>query len=124
MRRLWLALGWFIVAAIVYFSLFKLAIDADIQNGDKVGHFLAYGGLMLWWSQLYVSTTTRLKLALAFVALGAAMELAQGLTPDRYPESLDLAANSAGVLLGWLAAPPRLPNFYARLAATFPGKPR
>ena len=119
MRRLWLALGWLIVVAIVYFSLFKLAIDADIQNGDKVGHFLAYGGLMAWWSQLYVSRAARLKLALAFTALGGAMELAQGLTPDRYPEWLDLAANTAGVLLGWLAAPPRIPNLYENLAAAF-----
>jgi VanZ family protein len=124
MRRFWLAIGWLFVAAIVYFSLFKLAVEPDIEGGDKLGHLLAYGGLMLWWAQLYVSTTTRLKLVLAFLTLGGAMELAQGLTPDRYPEWLDLAANSAGVLLGWLAAPPRVPNFYARLAAAFPGKPR
>ena len=124
MRKLWIGVGWLIVAAIVYFSLFKLAIDTDIQGGDKLGHLLAYGGLMAWWSQLYLSSSARLKLALAFVALGGAMELAQGLTPNRYPEWLDLAANTAGVLLGWLAASPRLPNFYQRLAAAFPGKPR
>lgn len=124
MRKLWLGGGWLIVAAIVYFSLVKLAIDSDIQGGDKLGHLLAYGGLMLWWSQLYLSRIARLQLALAFIALGGAMELAQGLTPDRYPEWLDLAANAAGVLLGWLAAPPRLPNFYQRLAAAFPGRPR
>ena len=123
MRRLWLALGWLIVAAIVYFSLFKLVVATDIEGGDKLHHFLAYGGLMAWWAQLYLSRAARLKLALAFIALGGAMELAQGLTPDRYPEWLDLAANTAGVLLGWLASPPRLPNFYQRLAAAFPGKP-
>jgi VanZ family protein len=124
MRKLWLGGGWLIVAAIVYFSLVKLAVDSDIQGGDKLGHLLAYGGLMLWWSQLYLSRIARLQLALAFIALGGAMELAQGLTPDRYPEWLDLAANTAGVLLGWLAAPPRLPNFYQRLTAAFPGRPR
>jgi len=124
MRKLWIGGGWLIVAAIVYFSLFKLAIDTEIKGGDKLGHLLAYGGLMAWWSQLYVSPATRLRLGVAFIALGAMMELAQGLTPDRYPEWLDLAANTAGVLLGWLAAPPRLPNFCARLAAAFPGKPR
>ena len=121
MRKLWIGGGWLIVAAIVYFSLFKLAIDTEIKGGDKLGHLLAYGGLMAWWSQLYVSPATRLRLGLAFIALGAMMELAQGLTPNRYPEWLDLAANTAGVLLGWLAAPPRAPNLYARLAAAFPG---
>ncbi|MEW6131577.1 MAG: VanZ family protein [Pseudomonadota bacterium] len=124
MRKLWMVGGWIIVAAVVYFSLFRLALDTDMQGGDKLGHFLAYGGLMLWWSQLCVSTPTRLKLALAFVALGGAMELAQGLTPGRYPEWIDLAADTAGVLAGWLAAPPRLPNFYQRLTAAFPGKLR
>jgi len=121
MRKLWIGGGWLIVAAIVYFSLFKLAIDTEIKGGDKLGHLLAYGGLMAWWSQLYVSPATRLRLGVAFIALGAMMELAQGLTPNRYPEWLDLAANTAGVLLGWLAAPPRIPNLYARLAAAFPG---
>lgn len=122
--RLWRAGGWLFIAAIVYFSLFKLALDTNIQGGDKLGHLLAYGGLMAWWSQLHVSAAARLKLGVAFVALGAAMELAQGLTPNRYPEWLDLAANSAGVLLGWLAAPPRIPSLYAKLAAAFPGTPR
>ena len=123
MRRLWQAAGWLIVAAIVYFSLFQAAAPVALAGGDKLGHFLAYGGLMAWWSQLHASAAARFRLALACIALGAAMELAQGLTPDRFPEWLDLAANSAGVLIGWLAAPPRLPNFYKRLAAAFPGKP-
>jgi VanZ family protein len=124
MRRLWIAGGGLLIAAIVYFSLATLAIEADVPQGDKLGHLLAYGALMAWWSQLYVSAATRLRLALVFVALGAAMELAQGLTPSRYPELLDLAANTAGVLLGWLAAPPRIPSLYARLVVAFPGTPR
>ena len=124
MRRLWLAAGWLGIAAIVYLSLAAPVIETGMEGGDKLGHLLAYGALMAWWSQLYLASATRLGLGLAFVALGGAMELAQGLTPDRYPEWLDLAANSAGVLLGWLAAPPRLPNFYERLAAAFPGHAR
>ena len=124
MRRLWIAGGIVLIAAIVYLSLATLAIETDVPQGDKVGHFLGYGALMAWWSQLYVAASTRLRLGLAFIALGAMMELAQGLTPNRYPELLDLAANTTGVLLGWLASPPRIPNLYARLAAAFPGTPR
>jgi VanZ family protein len=124
MRRLWIAVGWLIIAAILYFSLATLSVETGIEGGDKLGHLLAYGALMAWWSQLYVSTSIRWQLGIAFIALGAAMELAQGLTPNRYPEWLDLAANTAGVILGWFAAPPRIPSFYARLAAAFPVKPR
>ena len=121
MRQLWLAIGWMIVAAIVYLSLATLTIETGIESGDKLGHLLAYGVLMAWWSQLYVSASIRWKLGIAFIALGAAMELAQGLTPNRYPELLDLVANTSGVLLGWLIAPPRIPSLYARLAAAFSG---
>ena len=124
MRRIWIAGGWLFIAAIVYLSLATLAIETGVPQGDKLGHLLAYGALMAWWSQLYVSVAARWKLGVAFVALGAAMELAQGLTPTRTPDLLDLAADTAGVLLGWLAAPPRIPNLYARLAAAFPALPR
>jgi VanZ family protein len=124
MRQLWIAVGWLIIAAILYASLTSIVMEPGIEGGDKLGHLLAYGLLMAWWSQLYASASARWRLGIAFVTLGAALELAQGLTPNRYPEWLDLLANTAGVLLGWLIAPPRTPNFYARLSAVFPGKAR
>jgi VanZ family protein len=120
-RRLWIAGGVFLIVTIIYLSLTPVAIEIKVQAGDKLGHLLAYGALMAWWSQLCVSTSTRLRLGLGFVALGAVIEIAQGFTPARSPELLDLAADIAGVLLGWLASPPRIPNLYARLAAAFPG---
>jgi VanZ family protein len=118
-RKLWMAVGWLLIASVVYLSLATLTLPPDVPQGDKFGHLLAYGTLMAWWSQLYVADAQRWKLALAFIALGAAMEFAQSLTPNRYPEVLDLAANTAGVLLGWFAAPPRGPNIYARFTAAF-----
>jgi VanZ family protein len=124
MRRLWIAGGWLLIAGIVYLSLITLAIETDVPQGDKLGHLLAYGALMAWWSQLYASAPARRRLVMGFVALGATMELAQSLSPSRSPELLDLAANISGVLLGWLASPPRIPNLYARLAAVFPGRGR
>jgi VanZ family protein len=124
MRRLWVAAGWLLITAIIYLSLAPVAIEINVQEGDKLGHLLAYGALMAWWSQLYVSIATRFRLGLIFVAVGAAIEVAQGFTPTRSPELLDLVADITGVLLGWLASPPRIPNLYAKLAAAFPGTPR
>lgn len=124
MRRLWVAAGWLFIAAIIYLSLATLNIKTDVPQGDKLSHLLAYGTLMAWWSQLYVSASTRRWLGIGFIALGTVMELAQDLTPNRYPELLDLAANITGVLLGWLASPPRVPNLYAKLASAFPGGDR
>lgn len=118
-RHIWLATGWLLIIAIVYLSLVTLTLPEDVPQSDKFGHLLAYGMLMAWWSQLYDADARRWKLALAFIALGTAMEIAQSFTPNRYPEWLDIAANTTGVLLGWLAAPPRIPGLYARLAAKF-----
>jgi len=118
-RHIWLAAGWLLIIAIVYLSLATLTLPTDVPQSDKLGHLLAYGVLMAWWSQLYVIDARRWKLALAFIVLGGSMEIAQGFTPNRYPELLDLVANTTGVLLGWLAAPPRIPSLYARLAAAF-----
>ncbi len=45
------------------------------------------------------------------VALGIAMEYAQRATGYRTFEVADMIADAFGVAIGWLAAPPRLPNF-------------
>ena len=123
MKKLWAAGGWLVIAAIIFLSLTPHPIEAHIPEGDKLNHLLGYGVLMAWWSQVHVSSRHRLRLALNFVALGIAMELAQSLTPHRQPDVYDALANGCGILLGWLAAPPRIPNFYAKLAAAFPGPP-
>lgn len=73
-------------------------------------HLLAYGTLMLWFAQVRTDRAERWVTALLLLALGIGLELAQGLTDARSLSILDMAANTAGVALGWLAAPPRLPN--------------
>ena len=77
------------------------------------GHFIAYGTLMLWFSQMHASTRGRLLFASAFALMGLGLEFAQGMTDYRTFDLLDAAANACGVALGWLLAPPRLPNFLA-----------
>ena len=100
-RSLWLALGWSIVAAIVSLSLAPSPPELDLEQGDKLGHFAAYGTLMFWFCQLYVQRATRVAYATGFVAMGVALEFIQGTTGYRSFEVLDMAANTLGVLLGW-----------------------
>lgn len=104
LRPLWLALGWGWVAAIVWLSLMQSPPTIDITQGDKVGHFLAYGGLMFWFCQLYPARRTRLGYAVGFAALGVGLEFAQRALGYRSYEALDMLANAAGVVLGWIAA--------------------
>lgn len=112
-ERLWKLGGWLGIAATLVLSLTPPVLG-ESGHGDKIVHFAGYAMLMFWWAQLVVER--RWKLAVAVALFGAAIELLQGLTPDRQPDGLDALANSGGVLLGWLAAR-LLPNLPARLAA-------
>jgi VanZ family protein len=104
LRTAWLAIGWTMVAAIVWLSLTPSPPKVDFEQSDKLGHFLAYGGLMVWFSQLYVARTTRLAYAAGFAAMGVWLEFIQGWTGYRSFEVYDMLANGTGVALGWAAA--------------------
>jgi len=112
--RLWKAVGWFGVAAALVLSLTPPVLN-EAGHTDKIVHLSGYAVLMFWWAQLVVER--RWRLAVAVVLFGGAIELLQGLTPDRQPDVFDELANSGGVLLGWLAARllPNLPDNLGRL---------
>ncbi|MFH1602911.1 MAG: VanZ family protein, partial [Pseudomonadota bacterium] len=110
-RRLWLSLGWVLVLGVIYLSLTPDPIEVPVADGDKLGHLLAYGTLMVWFSNLYGNVISRLFFAIGFVAIGIALEFIQAWTGFRSFEIVDMAANASGVFVGWALAPPRTPNF-------------
>lgn len=103
-RRTWIALGVTIIAAIWILSLIPDPPHIGIEGEDKVGHFVAYGVLMLWWSQLLVRSWDRLLIAAAFAAMGILIEFVQGWTGWRTFEVADMIADAVGVALGWCIA--------------------
>ena len=103
-RLLWLAIGYALVALIVFLSLTPRPPTLELEQGDKLGHLLAYGTLMFWFCQLYATRRSRIAHALAFAAMGVALEFAQRATGYRSFEYLDMLANATGVALGWAAA--------------------
>jgi VanZ family protein len=119
-RTLWLVMGWALVLAIVYLSLTPHPIEIQVEEGDKMGHLLAYGTLMLWFAQLYDTTKARCLLAVGCVALGVGLEFAQIFTDARSFELADMAADAAGAGIGWVLAPPRLFNFLFHIDAVLP----
>ena len=99
-RRILVALGWAWLAAIVWLSLTPSPPTVDFAESDKVGHFIAYGGLMFWFSMLYVKRAPRIAYAAGFIAMGVGLEFVQRWLGYRSFELLDMAANTIGVLLG------------------------
>lgn len=112
---MWLASAWLLVGIIVYLSLARLDVPIDVGGGDKVGHALAYATLAFWFMQVYEVSTTRLRIAAALVAMGIALEILQGSTGYRMFDYADMAANTIGVAIGWIASPPRTASVLARI---------
>ncbi|MFA5371472.1 MAG: VanZ family protein [Sideroxydans sp.] len=111
LRDIWLALGWLWIAVVCYLSLMPHPPQPINFDGiDKLEHVLAYISLMLWFCQAYVEKLSRIWLMLSLMAMGAGIEILQGMSGFRYFEWSDLLANITGVLIGW------------RLARTFMGR--
>ena len=75
----------------------------DLPGGDKWHHALAYFACMFCWGQWVTLPVQRLKLAIIFILMGALIECLQGLTSYRSFEWLDMVADAAGVIIGWMA---------------------
>ena len=104
MRALGVALGWVIVATIIWLSVTPTPIDIGVKAGDKLGHLAAYGWVMFWFAQLYVRRKTRASYAVGFIAMGVALEFVQLGLGYRTFEVLDMVADAFGVMGGWALA--------------------
>ena len=115
---LWLAIAWSFVSIIVYLSLAPtIEMPLTAEGSDKYAHVAAYAMLMFWFMQIYGSVRSRVATAAGLASLGIGLEVLQSYTGYRTFEYADMAANVAGVVLGWLIAPPRTPNVVFRIEA-------
>ena len=104
LRQLWAWTGWGLVCGVMGFSLIPLAQpQIDINNLDKLEHWLVYATLMVWFAQLYPRRGWY-RIALGFFTMGTVLEVLQGQTGYRTFSYGDMAANVMGVLGGWVLA--------------------
>jgi VanZ family protein len=96
---LWIA-AWGLVATLL---LTPLPV-APPPGGDLVAHFLLFGTMAFGAVGFSRRPGQLASLALATVALGIALEYAQGFVPTRYTETADAVANGAGALAGYAVA--------------------
>ncbi len=92
-RKAWLALGIVWLLAVWVLSLMPVPPLAQEVN-DKIEHAATYALLMLWWGQLGYRP---LRVGLALIVMGIAIEFAQALTPYRSFDAHDMLANALGV---------------------------
>jgi VanZ family protein len=109
----WLSIGWLLIAAVIYLSLASSGVPTVARHSDKAGHLLAYLVLTLWFSQLY-NKRAGMGWAIAFVGMGVLLEWLQVLTPSRFFDVADMAANATGVLSGWALGAIIEKNFLVR----------
>ena len=101
--KVWSALGWLLIAAVVVGSLLPSQAVQAVNLSDKVMHAGAYFVLMVWFAGFYRRGLYPL-LAAVLLALGTALDLLQLLTPTRSFDWADVAMNAAGVGGGWVSS--------------------
>lgn len=101
--NLWISVGWMLILLVCYLSLTSRPPDLniEIENIDKLNHFLAYFVLMGWFAQIYKTKRSRFKFVLFFILMGVTLEIMQGFSQVRSFEYSDMLANTTGVMFAW-----------------------
>ena len=104
---LWVAIWIAMIGAVVASSLLPAHDLPEVPDGfDKVEHFLGYLLLGAWAVMLFATRRAQAVAAAGLIALGVALEVAQGAwTVSRMADSADALANSLGVLAGLMLGP-------------------
>jgi VanZ family protein len=98
---LWLSLGWLLVLSVIVGSLVPGEMLRSITMSDKILHAGSYFVLMIWFAGLYHRSKHPV-VAAVLIALGIALDVAQGATLTRSFDLNDIGADAAGVLAGLL----------------------
>lgn len=118
----WFAAGLVLAAAITVTSLVPASELPAIGLSDKVEHLLAYVALGFWFASL-ISRRDHVFLALALLAFGGAIEIAQGwMALGRQADLVDLLADAIGSGIGIALAITPLGRWAGALEGRFTGR--
>ncbi|MBW3567311.1 MAG: VanZ family protein [Proteobacteria bacterium] len=113
----WWGIGALMVAIDIALSLAPPGDDAALLP-DKLMHFSTYFLLAFWFVSL--APRRRLVALAGVIVLGGTLEVLQGMTPLRQPESLDFLANALGALMAFVIVRRMPVNFFAWLERRLP----
>jgi VanZ family protein len=102
-RKILVLIGWALVFTVILLSLIPISgALPDIKNSDKIGHFIAYFSIMLWFAWLYQKPWVRNIYAICFICMGGLLEFLQSLTSYRSLDIDDFHMNTIGVIVGFV----------------------
>lgn len=101
--RFWVTAGFLTMLIILGLALAPMAVPMGNVGGDKLGHFLAFLTLTVWFLGALGPRHTALVL-LALTCYGVLIEYLQSLTPYRSPGFDDVVADVLGIAAGWTLA--------------------
>ncbi len=96
-------LGIVLLVAGVFTAMAPIPSTSLLEVNDKVVHAFAFMCFMVWFSAFFRPRLWPL-VFLALTGYGVLIELLQGLTVVRMADPMDVVADMAGLLLGWLLA--------------------
>lgn len=116
--RTWLFAGLALLGLGLVSALSPVAAPTALAFNDKLVHLIAFVGFMVWFGGVFKARLAPL-VALGLAAYGISIELLQSLTVSRQAEALDVVADIAGVLLGWLLSAAGLSRWCLKLESWF-----
>ncbi len=103
-RRFWMLCGVGIMLVVTVLCLLPSSKLPDVNVSDKIEHIVTFVLLTFWFGSIVVRRDY-FWLALALLAFGALIEVAQGLMGvGRQADLLDLRADAIGIALGLILA--------------------
>lgn len=98
--RLWLVIGWALIAFAIVVSLLPSKELPSLGVGDKFEHTTAYALLALWFAGVY-PRTRYIVIGIALFIMGVGIEFAQGaMHMGRQADVRDVIANTGGIAIG------------------------
>jgi len=91
------------LVAVIALSLLPHETTPETGMWDKLNHALAYGVLAMLGGFGFKGWRSLLMVGIGLVVLGAGLELAQSVIPDRTGSTYDVLANFVGVAIGSVA---------------------
>jgi VanZ family protein len=116
--RTWLVAGLVLLAVGLVLAILPASSVMPVSVSDKFVHAATFLVLMLWFGGIFEARVAPF-LVVTLSVYGLLIEMLQSLTPTRQADFMDLLADVAGVMLGWVLSGAGLSRWCVTLESWF-----